>query len=152
LLATLKAVAEKRFDRIQELARRSRAAYIGTRRVMVPETTTARLFPTTRHRGATRVLMIISGHQEDFSLSLIIENPSQFTIRLPEAIGQQMREVSIARTWAILSLFKYHISDRFHPQDREAFIAEIPLNASARYMRCAAIKQKSACRHGEVEG
>lgn len=123
---------QKTLDRIQELARRSNAAYIGEH-VGVMGTKdyyTGGFFQPLGTEEQTRVLIDNLLHiKKDSVCPLIIENPSQFYNQIgPMSIGQQMREVSIgADVGLILSLSNITISDRFHGQDREAFLAEIPL-------------------------
>ena len=60
---------------------------------------------------------------------IIVENPSQFYRQMgPISIGRQMRMISEeADVGLLLSLSNISISERFLPQDRDAFLAEIPL-------------------------
>lgn len=60
---------------------------------------------------------------------LIVENASQFYKQAgPVSLGQQLRDVAEgADVGLLLSLSNISISERFRPQDREKFLAEIPM-------------------------
>lgn len=122
----------KVIDRIQTLARLSNAAYIGEHvGVMGTKDYYCGGFfqpPGTEEQTQVLIDNVLTAKRSSVC-PIIIENPSQFYNQIgPKSIGQQMREVSIgADVGLILSLSNVTISDRFHTQDREAFLAEIPL-------------------------
>jgi len=89
----------------------------------------------------------LAGHQEDFSLSLIIENLRSSTIRWPEAHPSRCAKFPSARTWLILSLFKISHQRRFHPQDLEPSSLKFLWNASQIHALCQSSRR--AMPHGK---
>ena len=67
--------------------------------------------------------------QQRFDVPIILENPSQMYGEVGgTTIGAQMRSViEETNSGLLLSLSNISISERFHPQNREAFLAELPL-------------------------
>lgn len=119
-------------DRIQDLARRSKSAYIGEH-VAVMGTRDYYCGGFLQPPGTDEQTQVLIDNIKTIKASsvcpMIIENPSQFYNHIgPRTIGQQMREVAEhADVGILLSLSNITISDRFHPQDRDAMLAEIPL-------------------------
>ena len=72
----------------------------------------------------------VKAAQEGSPVPIIIENPSQFYRQIgPRSIGRQMRDIAEqANVGLLLSLSNISISERFLSQDRDAFLAEIPLD------------------------
>jgi len=123
---------EKVTGRIQELARRSKAAYIGEHLAMMGtrDTYCGGFFQPPGTDEQTRVIIDnVKAAKNNSVCPVIVENPSQFYNEVGgRTIGRQMKEVAEAADVGILlSLSNITISERFRPQDREAFLAEIPL-------------------------
>lgn len=119
-------------DRIQDLAKRSKSVYIGEH-VAVMGTRDYYCGGFLQPPGTdeqTRVLIDnVNAIRASSVCPMIVENPSQFYNHVgPRTIGQQIREIAEhADVGILLSLSNITISDRFHPQDRDAMLAEIPL-------------------------
>lgn len=84
--------------------------------------------PCTDDQTEVLVANVIDAQQR-MNVPIIVENPSQMYSEVGgTTIGEQMRTVAEeADCDLLLSLSNISISDRFHPQDREAFLSEIPL-------------------------
>jgi uncharacterized protein (UPF0276 family) len=119
-------------DRIQDLARRSKCSYIGEH-VAVMGTRDYYCGGFLQPPGTDEQTEVLIDNIKAVNASsvcpVIVENPSQFYNQVgPRTIGQQLREVAEqADVGILLSLSNITISDRFHPQDREAMLADIPL-------------------------
>jgi hypothetical protein len=131
-LGNVQRPTQKVVERIQELARRSKAAYIGEHVAVMGarDYYCGAFFQPPGTEEQTQVLARnVAAAKRSSVCPIIIENPSQFYNQVgPHSIGRQMREVSVgADVGILLSLSNVTISDRFHTQDREAFLGEIPL-------------------------
>jgi uncharacterized protein (UPF0276 family) len=119
-------------DRIQQLARLSKAAYIGEHVAMMGTRDYycgGFLQPPSTDEQTEVLINNIKAVKASSCCPIIIENPSQFYNQVgPKSIGQQMCEVAKeSGVGILLSLSNITISDRFRPQDREALLAEIPM-------------------------
>jgi uncharacterized protein (UPF0276 family) len=67
--------------------------------------------------------------KQESSCPVVLENAVQFYNQIgPRSIGKQMREVcEAADVGVLLSLSNVSFSDPYHPMDKEAFLAELPL-------------------------
>ncbi len=131
-LGNVERPAQETLDRIQTLASNCQAAYIGEHMAfmglrdyyaggfMQP--------PGTDEQTQVMIDNLIEA-KNNSSCPIIVENPSQFVNQYgPNSIGRQLRELSLgAEVGILLSLSNIGISEDFHAQDREAFLAEIPL-------------------------
>lgn len=119
-------------ERIQGHARRAKVVYIGEHVAMMGRRDyyCGAFFQPLGTEEQTQVLIEnVRAAKQDSVAPIIIENPSQFYNHLgPHSIGRQMAMVSEgADVGILLSLSNISISERFHPQDRDAMLAEIPL-------------------------
>jgi uncharacterized protein (UPF0276 family) len=119
-------------DRIQAHARAANVAYIGEHiGIMGADGDYVGGFlqpPGTDEQTEILVRNLVAA-QAGSAVPIIVENPSQFYGQMgPRSIGRQMREVAeAADVGLLLSLSNISISERFRPQDRDEFLAEIPL-------------------------
>jgi hypothetical protein len=118
--------------RIQQHARNARAVYIGEHVAVMGtrDTYCGGFFTPPGTRDQTQVLIEnLAGAKRSSVCPIIVENPSMFYNQIgPQTIGQQLRDVAEATDSGILlSLSNISISENFHPQDRDAILAEIPL-------------------------
>jgi uncharacterized protein (UPF0276 family) len=119
-------------ERIQQHAGNARAVYIGEHIAIMGtrDTYSGGFFTPPGTPEQTQVLIDnLAGAQRSSVCPIIVENPSMFYNQLgPQTIGRQLREIAEATDSGILlSLSNISISENFHPQDREAMLAEIPL-------------------------
>lgn len=119
-------------DRIQQHARSAGVVYIGEHVAIMGtrDTYCGGFFTPPGTPEQTQVLIDnLADAQRTSVCPIIVENPSMFYNQIgPQSIGQQLREVAEATGAGILlSLSNISISEGFHPQDREAMLAEIPL-------------------------
>lgn len=119
-------------DRIQLHARNANAVYIGEHIAVMG---TGRdyiggfLQPLGTDEQTKVIIDNLKQAKKGSACPIIVENASQFYKQTgPVSLGRQLREVAEgADVGLLLSLSNISISDRFRPQDREAFLAEIPL-------------------------
>jgi hypothetical protein len=119
-------------ERIQQHARSAQAAYIGEHIAIMGtrDTYCGGFFTPPGTPAQTEALVQnLAEAQRSSACPIIIENPSMFYNQIgPQTIGRQLREVAEATDSGILlSLSNISISENFHPQNRDAMLAEIPL-------------------------
>jgi uncharacterized protein (UPF0276 family) len=124
--------AQAVLDRVQTLARLSKSVFIGEHMGIMGTRNNyiGGFFQPPGTDEQTQVMIDnLKAAKATSYCPFIVENPSQFYNQIgPKSIGTQLREISEgADVGILLSLSNISISDRFHPQDREAFLAEIPL-------------------------
>ncbi|MBL4699943.1 MAG: DUF692 family protein [Phycisphaeraceae bacterium] len=119
------------FDRIQLLANNCNSVYIGEH-LAIMGTSDQYIGGFLQPLGTDEQTKLMVGNLKKIkkisSCPLLIENASQFYRQHGGvSLGRQLREVSEAADVGILlSLSNISISDNFQPQDREAFLSELP--------------------------
>lgn len=118
-------------DRIQMLAKTCNAAYIGEHlAIMGTENDYIGGFiqPLGTDEQTECMIANMKKAKAESVCPIIIENASQFFSQVgPKSIARQLKEVAeAADVGLLLSLSNISISDNFKPQDRDAFLAELP--------------------------
>lgn len=130
-LANVERPAKKVTDKIQLQAALSKAAYIGEHMAMTGTTDyySGSFFqPLGTDEQTTTLIDNIKDAKKNTVCPFIIENPSQYYKEVGRRIGEQMSEVSNgADVGILLSLSNIYISDKNYSQDRDRFLADLPL-------------------------
>lgn len=123
--------AKKVIDKIQLQARLSKSVYIGEHMAVTGTTdyySGAFLQPLGTDEQTRVLIHNINEAKKDSVCPYIIENPSQYYKEIGRRIGQQISEVSReADVGILLSLSNIYISDKNYKQDRDRFLADLPL-------------------------
>jgi hypothetical protein len=119
-------------DRLQELVRRGGAVAISEHICVTgPPETYCGTFLTPPGTDEQTAVLIENARllKQESSCPVVLENAVQFYNQIgPRSIGKQMREVcEAADVGVLLSLSNVSFSDPYHPMDKEAFLAELPL-------------------------
>lgn len=131
-LGNIEPPAKSMLQRIQDHARNAKAAYIGEHIAIMGngrDYIGGFLQPLGTQEQTDVIIENLKDAKKNSVCPLIVENASQFYKQVgPVSLGRQLRDVAEgADVGLLLSLSNISISERFRPQDREAFIAEIPL-------------------------
>jgi Protein of unknown function (DUF692) len=123
---------KKTLDRISNFARLSKAVYIGEHIAFMgnKELYAGGFIQPPGTDEQNQVLIDnVKAAQASSPCPIILENASQFFNQIgPHSISQQLRDVALgANAGILLSLSNITISERFRPQDRDAFLADIPM-------------------------
>ncbi|HEY0066246.1 MAG TPA: DUF692 family protein [Flavisolibacter sp.] len=130
-LGNVERPAKKVTDKIQLQAKLSNAAYIGEHMAFTGTTdhySGVFLQPLGTDEQTQVLINNIKEAKKESVCPLIIENPSQYYKEVGRRIGQQLSEVSKeADVGILLSLSNIYISDKNYVQDRDRFLADLPL-------------------------
>ena len=118
-------------DKIQKISKLSNAAYIGEHMAMTGTAgyySGAFLQPLGTDEQTEVLINNIKEAKKNTVCPFIFENPSQYYNEIGRRIGQQLAEVSRkADVGILLSLSNIYISDKNYPQDRDTFLADLPV-------------------------
>lgn len=124
--------AQKTIDRIQTLAKNCNASYIGEHMAfmgMRDYYCGGFMQPPGTEEQTQVMIDNLTEACKNSVCPIIIENPSQFVNQYgPLSVGEQLKALSLgADVGILLSLSNISISEEYHPQDRDEFLSNIPM-------------------------